>query len=154
SSQVYQLKISLKRMRDPVWRRVLVPATARLGLLHQVIQIVMKWSGDHLHAFHVGSEHYGDPFTSPDLHDEESLRLSGAFTPPITKITYLYDFGAGWSHDIAVEKVLDLDSDATYPVCITGRGDFPIEYWTDEDDDQQPTPFDKDKVNSRLADMN
>lgn len=153
SSQVYQLKISLKRMRHPVWRRVLIPATARLGLLHQVIQIVMNWGGDHLHAFSVGNEHYGDPFTSPDLDDEESLRLSGAFTPSIRTITYLYDFGASWCHDITCEKVLDLDVNATYPVCVTGRGDFPLEYWTDEDDDSEPTPFDKDKVNSRLADV-
>jgi len=153
SSQVYQLKISLKRMRHPVWRRVLIPATARLGLLHQVIQIVMNWGGDHLHAFSVGNEHYGDPFTSPDLDDEESLRLSGAFTPSIRTITYLYDFGASWYHDITCEKVLDLDVNATYPVCVTGRGDFPLEYWTDEDDDSEPIPFDKDKVNSRLADV-
>ncbi|MGH4007822.1 MAG: plasmid pRiA4b ORF-3 family protein [Pseudonocardiaceae bacterium] len=151
SSQVYQLKISLKRMRNPIWRRVLVPATARLGLLHQVIQIVMNWDGDHLHAFYVGNEHYGDPFLSPDLYDEESLRLSGAFTPSVKTITYLYDFGAGWYHDITCEKVLDLDVDSTYPVCVTGRGDFPIEYWTDEDANQEPNPFDKDKVNSRLA---
>jgi hypothetical protein len=154
SSQVYQLKISLRRMRHPIWRRVLVPATARLGLLHQVIQIVMNWGGDHLHAFSVGNEHYGDPFTSPDLDDEESLRLSGAFTPSIKTITYCYDFGASWYHDITCEKVLDLDVNATYPVCVTGRGDFPLEYWTDEDDDQKPIPFDKDKVNSRLAGVN
>ena len=154
SSQVYQLKISLKRMRNPIWRRVLIPATARLGLLHQVIQIVMNWGGDHLHAFYVGNEHYGDPFLSPDLYDEESLRLSGAFTPATKTITYLYDFGASWYHDITCEKVLDLDVDSTYPVCVTGRGDFPIEYWTGEDDDQKPIPFDQDKVNSRLADVN
>ncbi len=153
SSQVYQLKISLKRMRNPVWRRVLVPATARLGLLHEVIQTVMNWGGDHLHAFYVGNEHYGDPFNSPDLHDEESLRLSGAFTPSIKTITYRYDFGAGWYHDITCEKVLDLDVDATYPVCVTSRGDFPIESWTDEDDDQEPIPFAQDKVNNRLADL-
>ncbi|MGH3898882.1 MAG: plasmid pRiA4b ORF-3 family protein [Pseudonocardiaceae bacterium] len=154
SSQVYQLKISLKRMRNPTWRRVLVPATARLGLLHEVIQIVMKWGGDHLHAFSVGNEHYGDPFTSPDLHDEESLRLSDAFTPATKTITYRYDFGASWYHDITLEKMLDLDTDTTYPVCVTGRGDYPIEYWTEEKDDQEPIPFDKDKVNSRLANVN
>ncbi|MPZ67310.1 MAG: hypothetical protein GEU83_18010 [Pseudonocardiaceae bacterium] len=150
SSQVYQLKISLKRMRNPVWRRVLVPATARLGLLHRVIQIVMKWDGDHLHAFFVGNDHYGDPFSSPDLDDEERLRLNDAFTPSTQRIRYLYDFGASWYHEVSCEKVLDLDVGATYPVCVTGSGDFPIEYWTDEDD-QEPIPFDKDKVNSRLA---
>lgn len=151
SSQVYQLKISLKRMRNPVWRRVLVPATARLGLLHRVIQLVMNWDGDHLHAFFVGNDHYGDPFYTPDVHDEETLRLSDAFTPSTQKIRYRYDFGASWYHEISCEKVLDLDVGMTYPVCVTGSGDFPIEYWTDEDDDQEPIPFDKDKVNSRLA---
>ncbi|MGH3922746.1 MAG: plasmid pRiA4b ORF-3 family protein, partial [Pseudonocardiaceae bacterium] len=150
SSQVYQLKISLKRMKSPVWRRVLVPATTRLGLLHQVIQIVMNWGGDHLHAFYVGREHYGDPFYSPDLHDEETLRLSGAFTPSTRMITYLYDFGADWYHEVTCEKVFDLDVGATYPICITGSGDFPIEYWTEEDD-QKSLPFDQDKINSRLA---
>ncbi len=154
SSQVHQLKISLKRMRDPIWRRVLVPATASLGLLHEVIQIVMNWDGDHLHAFSVGNEHYGDPFNSPDFSDEESLRLSGAFTPSIKTITYHYDFGASWYHDITCERVLDLDVGTTYPLCVTGRGDFPIEYWTNEDDDQQAIPFDKDKINIRLERLN
>jgi Plasmid pRiA4b ORF-3-like protein len=151
SSQVYQLKISLKRMRNPVWRRVLVPATASLGELHRVIQIVMNWDGDHLHAFFVGNKHYSDSFYRPAFRDEEGLRLSGAFTPLAKTITYLYDFGASWSHDITFEKMLDLDVDATYPVCVTGRGGFPIEYWSDEDDDQQPVPFEKHKVNSRLT---
>ena len=151
SSQVYQLKISLKRMRKPVWRRVLVPATARLSLLHRVIQIAMNWDGDHLHAFFVGNDHYGDPFRSPEVHDEERLRLSDAFTPSTRTIRYLYDFGASWYHDVIREKVLDLDVGATYPVCVTGSGDFPIEYWTDEDDDQEPIPFDEEKINIRLA---
>jgi hypothetical protein len=151
SSKVYQLKISLKRVRPPIWRRVLIPATTRLGLLHEIIQIVMNWDGDHLHAFSVGDEQYGDPFYSTDLHDEESLRLSTAFTATTRTISYLYDFGASWYHDITCERVLDLDADATYPVCITGKGDFPIEYWSEEDEDQNAVPFDKDMVNRHLA---
>ncbi|MGH3632592.1 MAG: plasmid pRiA4b ORF-3 family protein [Mycobacterium sp.] len=151
SSQVYQLKITLKRMRPPIWRRVLIPAAAPLGLLHAVIQIVMNWDGDHLHAFSVRDEDYGDPFYSPDLCDEDNLRLSAAFTPATKTITYLYDFGASWYHDITREKVLDLDPDATYPICVTGAGDFPIEYWSEEDEDQQPIPFDQDMTNRRLT---
>ena len=151
SSQVYQLKISLKRLRNPIWRRVLIPATARLGLLHEVIQIVMNWDGDHLHAFSVGDERYGDPFYDLDLRDEESLRLGAAFTPTTRTITYLYDFGASWYHDITHEKVLDLDATPTYPTCISGAGDFPIEYWSEEDEDQQPVPYDQDMINRRLA---
>jgi Plasmid pRiA4b ORF-3-like protein len=153
SAQAYQLKISLRRTRNSSWRRVLIPAIARLGLLHQVIQIVMDWGGDHLHSFTVGSEHYGDPFYSSDLRDEEQLRLSSAFNPASKTITYLYDFGAGWHHDITCEQVLDLDIGTTYPICVTGRGDFPIEYWAAEDTDQKSIPFDKTRINSRLAEL-
>ena len=40
SAQAYQLKISLDRMQPPVWRRVLLPATATLAELQTVIQVV------------------------------------------------------------------------------------------------------------------
>ena len=48
SARTVQLKISLDRMRPPVWRRVLLPAAAPLTLLHRVTQIVMDWDDDHL----------------------------------------------------------------------------------------------------------
>jgi hypothetical protein len=67
SARTMQLKISLDRMRPPVWRRVLLPAAAPLSLLHRVIQIVMNWDGDHLHAFTVGRNRYGDPSYTADL---------------------------------------------------------------------------------------
>ena len=130
---------------------MLIPATAPLGLLHEVVQIVMNWDGDHLHAFSVRDERYGDPFYSLDMRDEENMRCSAAFAPATKTITYLYDFGASWYHDITCERVLDLDAGATYPVCVTGAGDFPIEYWSEEDEDQQPVPFDKEMINRRLA---
>jgi hypothetical protein len=38
--QVAQLKVSLARFRPAIWRRVLVPATATLGDLHVVIQVL------------------------------------------------------------------------------------------------------------------
>jgi hypothetical protein len=38
--QVAQLKVSLARFRPAIWRRVLVPATATLGELHVVIQVL------------------------------------------------------------------------------------------------------------------
>ncbi len=41
--------------------------------------------------------------------------------------------------------MLDLDVDATYPVCVTGSGDFSIEYWTDEDGDQESIPFEGER---------
>ena len=44
--QVAQLKVSLAGFRPAIWRRVLIPATATLGDLHVVVQILFGWDGD------------------------------------------------------------------------------------------------------------
>lgn len=147
SARTVQLKISLDRMRPPVWRRVLLPAAAPLSLLHRVIQIVMHWDDDHLHAFTVGRRRYGDPSYTPDLGDDEGLRLSAAFAATDT-ITYRYDFGDRWDHTVRCEKVLDPPTGAAVPVCVTGRGDAPVEDWTGGPDS---VPFNLEGINRRLA---
>ena len=147
SAQAYQLKISLDRMRPPVWRRVLLPATATLAELHEVIQVAMEWDKNHLHAFTVGRRSYGDLNFAGDYDDEEQLRLTRAFASNST-ISYRYDFGDCWDHSIHREHVLDLVDGTTYPVCVAGRGDAPVEDWTDG---PQSTPFDRDEINRRLA---
>ena len=146
SARTAQLKISLDRMRPPVWRRVLLPAAAPLSLLHEVIQIVMHWDGDHLHQFTIGRNRYGDPFRTPELADEERLRLGAAFATTDT-ITYRYDFGDCWDHTVRCEKVLDPPTDAAVPVCVTGRGDAPVEDWTGG---PQTIPFDLQDINRKL----
>ena len=57
--QVAQLKVALSHVRPPIWRRVLLPATATLGDLHEVIQVLFGWDGDHLHVFESGKKRYG-----------------------------------------------------------------------------------------------
>ena len=51
--RVYQLKISLRDARPPIWRRVLVDSSEPLGILHYTIQAAMGWEDDHLHHFTV-----------------------------------------------------------------------------------------------------
>ena len=46
-----QLKIPLRYLRPPIWRRVLVADTFTLGNLHHLIQRAMGWHGGHLHEF-------------------------------------------------------------------------------------------------------
>ena len=59
---IYQLKITLRNFRPPIWRRVLVPGMFTLPKLHQVIQIAMGWSDSHLHRFLVDGIYYSAPF--------------------------------------------------------------------------------------------
>ena len=59
---IYQLKITLKDIRPPIWRRVLVPGHFTLRHLYIVIQVAMDgWGGGHLHEFEINEKHYGEP---------------------------------------------------------------------------------------------
>lgn len=44
---IYQLKITLRDSKPPIWRRVLVPGTFSLYKLHSVIQVAMGWDDSH-----------------------------------------------------------------------------------------------------------
>jgi len=49
--KVYQFKISLEKLKPPLWRRVLVPGTLPLNEFHKVILCLFGWDGDHCHKF-------------------------------------------------------------------------------------------------------
>ncbi len=59
--RVYQLKVTLQRIRPPIWRRILVPHDIWLDGLHQVLQIVMGWTDKHLHKFVIKGASYRHP---------------------------------------------------------------------------------------------
>ena len=157
-NQVVQLKVSLHGMRTPIWRRALVPATATLGDLHEVIQVVYGWDGDHLHVFRVGKNRYSDPFAGLDeAKDEEETRLGKLAAPGAAKISYTYDL-ACWQHEIMLEATLAREAGRYYPVCAEFSGDSPEEYppaddGSDDSDDEpaQPGRFSLPDVNRKLA---
>ena len=127
--KVYQLKVSLRGIRPPIWRRVQVPATSTLAELHGILQSVLGWTNSHLHDFECRGEHYGMP--SPEdfveVIDEAGVRLGDLGLRARSRIRYLYDFGDSWEHDIVVEQTLDVDPDVTYPLCLAGKRACPPE---------------------------
>ena len=48
---LYRLKITLRRCKPPIWRRIVVRADMKLDRLHRVIQTTMGWLDCHLHQF-------------------------------------------------------------------------------------------------------
>ena len=129
---IYQLKITLKDIRPPIWRRVQVDSDISLGQLHWVIQLSMGWTNSHLHSFHVQGIEYGVPmpdlaFDEMDLRDEQSVKLSRLVPGEKFKFSYLYDFGDSWEHEVLVEKVLPAEPDINYPVCIKAKRTCPPE---------------------------
>jgi len=175
---VYQLKIGLSGIRPPVWRRVLLKNDTSLTDMHGIIQAVMGWAGCHLHQFIIDGEYYGQPhddYGFMDMADEQEYCLADFGLREGRKFTYEYDFGDSWQHTILVEKLLSVDPDAQYPVCMKGKRACPpedcggawgyanlLEAIQDPDHDEHdemlewvggefdPEEFDPDEVNFRL----
>lgn len=79
-----------------------------------------------------------------------STGLIAAYCPPGGKISYTYDLGACWDHEITLEKLMPRDPGQDYPVCVGYKGDSPVEYWSG-DDPEEREPFNLAEVNRRLA---
>lgn len=82
AESVYQLKITLKDFRPPIWRRVQVNSDITLGLLHQIIQAAMGWTNSHQSGFSIGGVEYGQPLPELDLEikNEQRIKLSKVVT--------------------------------------------------------------------------
>lgn len=126
---IYQLKVTLKGTKPPIWRRIQVPADTRLGKLHRILQTVMGWTDSHLHQFIVGETFYGVPDRDFDLdvRSERTVRLDQVLPAPKAKIVYEYDFGDSWEHELLLEKIVPPDPATRYPICLAGKRACPPE---------------------------
>lgn len=125
---MYQLRVALRDVSPPVWRRVAVPGGFTLDRLHRVIQYAMGWLNLHLHSFEIGGRQYGEPDPVGELvvYDELDVRLD-AVAGKGDVFRYTYDFGDWWEHELVVEDVFQADPDERYPVCLDGQQACPPE---------------------------
>lgn len=148
-ANLLQLKASLRYTRPPVWRRVALPDTLTFWELHFVLQILFDWESYHLWEFRQerargargaepAPEFVAMPLTEFDddldlgesKQDPRKVPLGAILTAPADTITYTYDFGDYWQHDIVVEQVTPLlpESARLEPVrCLAGRRATPPE---------------------------
>jgi hypothetical protein len=126
---VYQVKVTLKGIRPPIWRRVLLPPEISLEKLHLVLQAVMGWTNCHLHKFTADGISYGDTSidTESPMNNEKRYRLNHIVRGEKEKFFYVYDLGDYWEHEILVEKMVVHAERLAYPVCITGKRACPPE---------------------------
>lgn len=127
-ARIYQIKVTLKWSKPPIWRRLQVRGDTKLGKLHQILQIAMGWWDEHLHAFEARGVAYGepDPDFPSDLRSERNVRLDKIAQEGDT-FRYEYDFGDSWVHEIKVEQVLDPEPGVRYPRCLAGKRACPPE---------------------------
>jgi hypothetical protein len=125
-TDVLSLKVTLRHIRPPIWRRILVPRSMTLAELHRAIQVVMGWHDAHLHVFNVSDREYSDPAMMPDAANEARVTLNSV-AKSATRFTYTYDFGDDWEHDILIEKTLPKAAPSAYPACVAGKRNCPPE---------------------------
>lgn len=178
ATRAYQLHVELEGVRPKVWRRLLVPVTIELPLLHVMLLWGTGWGGGHLHEFVFGDASYGpvEPLWElPDgVLDEEHVTLKAALGARKTFV-YVYDYGDNWRHRVKIEKIVELDAPISLAVCVAGENACPPEdvggapgyeeflaALADPGDPEHedlkewiggsfdPTAFDIDEVNKRL----
>jgi hypothetical protein len=134
AAHVFQIKITLTRVRPPIWRRLLVRSDASLRDLHVIFQHAMGWFDGHLHAFEIGGERFGspDPDSGVDIEEMEctdgrKVTLAEILPGMDGKFRYEYDFGDGWVHQCVVEDVNPARPDTPSASCIAGKRACPPE---------------------------
>lgn len=126
-SHIYQIKITLRGARPPIWRRIQVPDNFTLAKLHRAIQVVMGWENYHLHAFTFDGLEYGDPDRELGIRSDQRVKLSQLGLQEKSRMRYEYDFGDSWEHELLVEKVLLPEPAVIYPRCVAGKRSCPPE---------------------------
>ena len=59
TATVHQFKITLDRVKPPVWRRIQLPSSATFWDLHCTLSDAMGWEDAHMHEFRIGGKRNG-----------------------------------------------------------------------------------------------
>jgi len=124
--ETFQIKVTLRDVKPPVWRRLIVPSDITLPVLHQVLQAAMGWYDCHLHLFRVRDRAFAPPGDfEPIGEDSRAVSLRDIAPRKGSRVVYEYDFGDGWCHDLVVEDVIDGRCSSVR--CLKGRRRCPPE---------------------------
>ena len=140
SQLVFQFKVTLLEIQPAIWRRFQIRAKSSFWDLHVALQNVMGWCDSHLHAFRSpqleknGME-IGIPTELFDDFVDDEVKVVAGWDVPIAKyfkepgdlMTYKYDFGDGWEHEILLEGILLKEKSRKYPYCLAGERACPPE---------------------------
>ena len=129
SVRAFQMKITLRGMKPPVWRRFFVPENMTFNELSEVLIRVMGWAGYHMAAFELPKS--GMNIIAASWTDEmelgerngKTVKLSD-FLPAEKKFIFVYDMGDNWEHEVVIEDVRE-NYPALYPAVLAYEGDCP-----------------------------
>ncbi len=122
--KTYFIKIALRGISPMIWRRLCVPGTASLAMLHDCIQIINGWDDTYLNQFRIFGKDYGVYHDGGLSFNEDAHNVYiDDFEFDIgDKFTYEYNFFEHILHDIRVEDIQDLPATNNNISCVSGSG--------------------------------
>lgn len=135
-SKTYIIYASIEQCPVKVFRRIKVPSNLWLGNLGKILITAFGWAGYHLSQFTKG----GVEYTSKDNIDESfdlgfcrrsidemTVTVEDVLPQKGSTISFEYDFGDGWIHNVRVSSVSDKPLSGE-DICVTsGKGACPPE---------------------------
>ena len=100
----YTVRMALRGIKPPIWRKVIVPSNISLRLFGDLILELMGWMGEHLNQFRKGDACFA-PFYQ---REGEMPPLFGRIRNLCEKgdtMIWEYDFGDNWEHDVRLSSV-------------------------------------------------
>ncbi len=135
--KAYEIKVTLKHSKPPIWRKIIIPADINFMQLHNIIQTAFEWQNYHLYEFTFKE------FIERITNDREAIEEAEFFRSKegvefrknmgikhldipilvsvlfakdvlienyfekVKKLTYVYDFGDWWEHTIEIISIID-----------------------------------------------
>ena len=137
-SKTYILYASIEQCPVKVFRRIKVPSNLWLGNLGKIFITAFGWAGYHLSQFTKGDVYYtsrdniderdGFNFGCSNRHiDEMTVTVADVLPKKGSTISFEYDFGDGWIHNVRASSVSD-EPLRGEDICVTsGKGACPPE---------------------------
>lgn len=124
----FAFRITLLGVTPAVWRLVACPGSLTLSTLHTVIQAAMGWKRAHPYEFESAAKTYREGADDEGkIGDPRETRLEQLDLAQGATLTYLYDKGDDWVHQIIVEGVAPSVATAGLPLLLGGAGACPPE---------------------------
>lgn len=93
---ITRLHIVLDDIEPAIWRRVDVPVTASLKMLHDIVQAAMGWEDCHLWHFEAADRRYGIPdpmWPESGMTAAKNVKLATLIDRGVRELVYTYDMG-------------------------------------------------------------
>ena len=124
---LYDIRIVIRHIDPPIWRRVIVWSATPLYSLHRIIQELFGWQDYHLYRFEIGDQEYESPDAESTAQDATEVSLGQLGLRTGDSFNYVYDFGDDWELDISILGTPPIDHDTLYPYCVDGARAGPPE---------------------------